>query len=152
VANASEWKEFVRAVQRIRMRVDINWIPGKKHPYAKVVDKKAKVSANQPTEPARSVVSVRRKISPETTDASAVEMNGQRATIRIITSEYLQVHRRNKYRYEVMTKKSIYYRKVSFLYSTELLKPGHFYYVQFNREKNNPGLLRVFRELNRKQE
>lgn len=151
VANATEWKNFVKAVQKIRMHVDINWIKGKKHPYTKLVDKKAKASANQPTEPARSVVTVRRKTSPETTDERSVEMNGQRATIRIITSEYLEVHHTNKYRYEVITKTSKYYLKVSFLHSRELLKPGHSYYVQFNREQHSPGLVKVFRELKKKE-
>ena len=147
ISNAVEWKEFVKAAQRIRMRVDIEWVKGKKHPYTKLVDKMAKASASKPTEPPRSVTTVRRKISSETTDASSIEMHGQRATIRIISSEYMQVQRTNKYRFEVLTKNSQYYLKVSFLYSTALMKPGHKYYVQFNRELKNPGLLKVFWEV-----
>jgi ribonuclease HI len=147
ISNAVEWQEFVRATQKVRMRVDIEWIRGKKHPYTKLVDKMSKASAMHPTDPPRSVATVRRKTSPESTDPGGIDMLGQRATIRIISSEYMEVQHTNKYRYEVFTKKSKYYLKVLFLYSKELMKPGHKYYVQFNRESKNPGVNTVFREI-----
>ena len=74
-------------------------------------------------------------------------MLGQRLTIRIIESKYMPVQRTNRYRYEVMSRNSEYYQEVDFMYSAEVLKEGHCYWVRFNRDSGNPGILKVFKEV-----
>lgn len=74
-------------------------------------------------------------------------MLGQRIYIRIIEGKYLRVQRINRYRYEVMSKKSKYFGKKDFLCSTETLKEGHTFSVRLNSEQGTPGLEKVFREI-----
>jgi ribonuclease HI len=133
VDNAFEWRLLLKEMQKLRMRVDFELVKGHKDPYNKVVDKQAKSAATSATGRPISVEIVRRKLSSETTDTTSVPMKGQRLTIRIISSKYMSLHQTNKYRFEVMTKRSVHFGKGSFLYSKELMKPGHWYYVQLNK-------------------
>jgi len=44
-------------------------------------------------------------------------MRGQRMTIRIVAAEFLETQRINRYRYEVMSRRSPFYRCVEFAFS-----------------------------------
>jgi len=120
-------------MQKLRKQVDFEWVEGHKDPYNKLVDKRAKEAARTPSKPARYVESVRRKLSSESTDIKSVPMNGQRQTIRIVSSKYMNVQQVHKYRFEVVTVRSGYFGKISFLYSRQPMATGHWYYVQLNR-------------------
>jgi ribonuclease HI len=147
IDNAAEWRTLLKEMLKLRKQVDFEWVKGHKDPYNRVVDRLAKESARNPTEPARSVESVRRKHSAESTDTRSVQMNGQRLTIHIVSSKYMNIQQIHKYRFEVMTATSDYFGKISFLYSKEPMKTGHWYYVHLNKEDGNPGIVSVFREV-----
>jgi ribonuclease HI len=150
VANAQLWKELIKMVQRVGKRVEIKWVKGhKRSTHNRAVDKLAKQSAGQPSGRRVSNVKVRRKKSPRSVEVGSVEMRGQRATIRVITDEYLRVQRRYKYKYEVMSKASPYYQNVDIVYSglDVPLSAGHTYYVGFNDNTKNPRIEKLYREV-----
>ena len=151
VLNAHLWKDLIRLVKRLDRfgkRVDIKWVKGhKRSTHNKAVDKLAKRSAKQPSRQTASIVKVRRKKSPRNVERGSVGMLGQRATIRIITEEYLRVQRRNKYMYEVMSKKSLFYRGVDVAFSDISLRAGHTYHVRFNEDSRNPQIVKLYREM-----
>ena len=77
-------------------------------------------------------------------------MRGQRLRVRIITSEYLRVHKLVKYKYEVLSKGSKYSGNVDVIFSDKDMRAGHHYEVVVNKEPRNPRITRVLRELERK--
>lgn len=148
VLNADLWKDLLKAMRDTGVRVDIEWVRGhSKDEHNRAVDKMAKRSAKAAWEEPLSAVHVRRKLSAHVVDPGSVEMNGQRMSIRIISSEPLKVQKLWKCKYEVMTKTSDFYALVDIIYSDELLSPGHTYYVQVNDQTANPRVLKVFREI-----
>lgn len=148
VLNADLWKALLRAMKASGHRVDIEWVKGhSKDAHNRAVDKLAKKSAKSPHNAPLSQVSVRRKRSRQSVDLGCVRMQGQRLTIRIITSEYLPVQHLWKLKYEVVSKGSAYFGMVDIIYSGELLKDGHSYYVRVNDQHGNPQISRVFREV-----
>ena len=110
----------------------------------------AKKSARNPQNKPLTVVDVRKKLTPKSVEIGSVKMLGQRMSIRIITSEYLKVQKTCKYKYEVISKKSKYRGNVDILFSHSMLRPGHSYYVQVNRDSRNPKTAKVFREIVKK--
>jgi len=148
VLNAEEWKRLIRAIRRIGVRVDVEWVRGhSKDEHNRAADRLAKQAARLPYNRPMSLVHVRRKLSDETVERGSVKMLGQRLSIRIITTEYLKVQKVWKCMYEVITKSSPYYMKVDILFSDGLLKAGHSYYVQLNTEQDNPRVIKIFKEL-----
>ena len=75
-------------------------------------------------------------------------MRGQRATIRIITDEYLPLQRVNKYMYEVVSKASEFRGFVDVIFSDSsiYLSAGHTYFVRFNDETRAPRVVACYRE------
>ena len=90
---------------------------------------------------------VRRKKSKKSTRIGSVEPLGQRIMIRIIEGQYLDVHRIYRYRYEVMSTNSKYFRNIDFVTTNELLKESHVYSVRLNADKLNPKISKVFKEI-----
>jgi ribonuclease HI len=148
VLNAGFWKELVRRVTKIGLRVEIRWVKGHKDSvHNRAADRLAKASAkNAPGRPV-SIVSVRRKKTSHSLVRGSVEVTGQRLTIRIITDEYLKVQRCYKYKYEVMSKASSYYGLVDLVFSDVMLRAGHTYYVRMNDQTKNPRIVRSYREV-----
>lgn len=150
VLNADRWKDLLKAIRATGCFVEFRWVKGHRtDPYNKTVDRLAKRSAKQATEPALTQVSVRRKRTPEKVQAGAVSILGQRLSIRVITCEYLRVQQVWKYRYEVVSKRSPFFGKVDWLHSGRdlLLRDGHSYHVRLNDVQAYPQVLKVFREL-----
>lgn len=155
IENAVLWKEFKKHFLKLknekRMRVNIEWVEGHaKDPYNKAVDKLAKESAKGILKKPLFVVEVRRKQTPEMTQVGSVDFFGQRISIRIDAAQYLQPQKINKYTYEVVTRTSKYYKKRDIVFSNEDLKAGHTYYVVLSKNKNNPEIKKVIRELKKK--
>jgi ribonuclease HI len=151
VLNADLWKELVKCIQKIHMRVEIRWVKGhSKSKHNKAVDKLARASANMPFHKPLTHVSVRRKKSSKSVDVGSVKMQGQRITIRIITSEYLNIQRFWKYKYEVISKQSRYKGNIDFIFSEHFLSTGHTYYVRVNSDTINPRIEKIFREITTK--
>jgi len=151
VLNAEEWKRLNRAMQKVGVRVDVEWVRGhSKDEHNKAADRLAKQAARVPRNRPLSMVHVRRKLTDESVERGSVNMLGQRISLRVITAEYLKVQKVWKCMYEVLTKRSPYFMKVDVLFSDELLAAGHSYYVQLNKQQDNPRVVKVFREIEEK--
>lgn len=148
VLNATQWKKLVNLIKKCKKNVEFIWVKShSKNIHNKAVDRMAKQSAKIPIKEPLSVVRVRRKLSSEEVDIGSVEIKGQRISIRIISSEYLEVQRISKYKYEIISKKSEYCGLVDIIYSDLSLRAGHSYCVVFNTEQNNPRIRKVIKEL-----
>jgi len=90
---------------------------------------------------------VRRKLTDQSTQIGSIRPSGQRISIRIITDTRLPGHHIYRYKYEVISKGSKYYRKVDSADSKILLRAGHSYIVTFNKNKYNPQILKLLREI-----
>jgi ribonuclease HI len=150
VSNIPQWKELDRLIHQVGIRVDIEWVKGhKKSAGNKRADRLAKTSARDAYKrrPGRSTV--RRKLSPLKTERGSVGMNGQRLTIRIIEDEFVAEAKLNAYRYEVMSRRSPYFRRVDLIYSDAdlVLKAGHTYRVRVNAVQHAPRVVKVFAEV-----
>lgn len=152
VANTPQWKEFVtlvRRIDRMRMRIEINWVKGhSKDPHNKKVDKLAKASAKASSERMIRPARVRRKLSPNRCVAGCIKLRGQTEAIRIITDEYLKPpHDCYAYMYEVIDDASGDYRLVDKITSDVMLGAGHRYLVRLNDDQRNPRLLEKLEDL-----
>lgn len=151
VANAILWKELVSLLIKVRFRVEMKWVKAHKSSvYNKMADKLAKNSAKQKSDQKTSHIRVRRKKSSQITELGSVKMLGQKITIRIVTDQYLPISRSYKYKYEVMSKSSAYYKKVDMIFSEIMLSAGHVYYVMFNLDGKYPQILKKYREIESK--
>ncbi len=115
--------------------------------HNKTADKLAKQSARNARNDPRTVVKVRRKLTDKSLDIGSVGMHGQRVTIRIIRDEYLKVQRTNRYHYEVVSPGSKYFGDADIAHSELLLTAGHTYEVTFNKNQQNPRIVRLIREV-----
>lgn len=148
VLNARLWKNLIKAIRQTRARVEFQKVKAHSSDiFNRAVDKLAKQSASIPLNKPLAVSTVRRKRSKEVTKLGSVEMLGQRITIRIIESKYLSVQRLYRYRYEVVSKTSPFYRKVDFICSTEVLRESHTYSVRMNSDTANPRIAKLFHEV-----
>jgi ribonuclease HI len=150
VANIPQWKQLDRLMHQVGMRVEIEWVKGhKKSVGNKQADRLAKTSARDAYKPRLGRSTVRRKLSPLQTERGSVGMNGQRLTIRVIEDDYVADAKLNVYRYEVLSRRSPYFRRVDFIYSEAdlVLKAGHTYRVRVNADHRAPRVVRVFAEV-----
>lgn len=148
VLNAELWKDLVKCIKKVGMRVEFRWVKGhSKNIHNRAVDRMARDSAKIAINDPLSIVHVRKKLSSESVDIGSVKMLEQRVSIRIITSEYLKVQRIWKYKYEVISKKSNYYGNVDIIFSNHHIRDGHSYFVKVNDDTPNPRIEKVYREL-----
>lgn len=147
VLNADLWKELVKWIKNVKYRVEFEKVKAhSKDQESKVVDKLAKASARSAYKKSLKVVNVRRKKSKKSLIIGSVIMNGQRLTIRIITSQFLRIQKINKYKYEVMSKRSKYFQNVDIIYTEETMKVGHSYLVTLNKNTEKPRIVRIITE------
>lgn len=149
IENASLWKELIKVLKSINYKVDIVWIKGHlKDSDNKAVDQLAKKSAKSILKPPIYTVKLRRKKSNRLTQRGSIEMKGQRVSIHIINEEYPRPQKLSKYRYEIISKKSNYIGNVDITYSEiHYLKAGHKYLITFNKNSNNPRILKMIKEI-----
>lgn len=149
VLNTPQWKELIRLVKRVGLRVEIVWVKGHKNdPHNKLVDKLAKKSARNATSKSLGPQRVRRKKSPRMVELGSVGMEGQVNTIRIVTDRYLpSPHRCYYYTYEVTDRESRYYQCVDKATSDIMLSAGHTYVVRFNDNRKNPRIEEMLVEI-----
>jgi ribonuclease HI len=148
VLNANLWKELVKEIRKVGMIVNFHKVKGHStDEHNKAVDRLAKQSSANPLNPPLTIRTVRRKQSKERTHIGSVSMLGQKITIRIIEGQYLKIHKLYRYRYEVVSKNSPFYRKVDFACSELVLREAHTYSVRMNEEVNNPRILKLFTEV-----
>jgi ribonuclease HI len=149
VENAEIWKDLIKQVKKTEKRIEFNWVKGhSKDVHNKAVDKLAKKSAKNPLYKPLNIVSVRRKTSDKSTIVGSVKMQGQRLSVRIITTEYLRLPKLFKYRYEVISKTSKYFGNVDFIFSAISIRDGHCYRITVNKNTSNPMITKVLSEIN----
>ena len=151
IANADIWKDLVKLIKKVQpLRVNVHWVKGHgKDEHNRAVDKLAKKSAKNALNPPLTVVDVRRKKTDKSVEIGSVEMRGQRFRVRIITSEYWKTQKIVKYKYEVLSKGSKYFKNVDIFFSKIDMRVGHHYEVRVNRDTRNPRVTKVLRELER---
>lgn len=156
VSNPQLWKDLIKLIQKIRnknqKKVEIKWVKWhKKNEYNKTADKLAKSVAKNGIKKILSIDNVRKKKFPESkTVVWSVDMLWQRITIYIVSDEYLKLSRMYKYRYQVLSKSSSFYKKTDFISSKMLLSAGHTYSVRFNDDQKNPQIIKKYREIENK--
>jgi hypothetical protein len=65
-----------------------------------------------------------------------------------VSAEYLSTQKINKYRYEVMSRKSPFFENVDIAYSQDaLMRPGHTYHVTMGRDPTFPTIAKRHREI-----
>jgi len=77
-------------------------------------------------------------------------MEGQKISIRIDTVQRLKKHKLWRYRYEVISKKSKFYKNAAWITSKIPLRDGHDYYVRLNENIGNPQIVKLFRKIHTK--
>ncbi len=149
VLNVKHWKDLIRNMQKVYKKfykiVEIEWEKGhSKNKNNKADDKLAKKSAKNATKRLPGFVNVRRKRSDKSVKLGSVKMLGQRISIRIITAEYLVApHKIWKYKYEVVSKGSSFYKNVDVIYSHEPLRQRFTYLVSLNKNNDYPQISKV---------
>ena len=152
VDNAKQWKELVRLAvlsSKQGKPVKIVWVPGKKSPRTKAVDKLAKRSARKATKRQLNPSEVRRKKTDKPIEIGVVEMEGQLMTINIFKSEIQPLHRLSKYSYSVVSKTSPYHDRASVIYSELHHLRRRTYRIRVNHDTGNPRIVKVFGEVDR---
>ena len=151
VSNALQWKELLKVIKELRMRVSFKWVKGHaKNENNKKVDKLAKQSAKGFLNKPLVYTDVRRKTSTKITKTGSVVLKGQKLKIRIVTIEYQKLQKVFKLRYEVVSKTSEFFGCLDFVFSNIALRTAHTYYVQFNDDLKNPRILDLIREILKK--
>ena len=148
VLNTDLWKELIKAIIKLRVRFDIEKVEGhSKDMNNRAVDKLAKQSARNSQNLISETNIVRRKITKEKTQVGCVRMTSQKIKIRIISSRYLKKHKEFQLRYEVISKRNLFYEKVDLIFSKYTLRPGHKYLVLFNCDNKYPQINRLIKEI-----
>ncbi|MEI6280939.1 MAG: ribonuclease H [bacterium] len=149
VLNVDLWKKLLVLVKKVSKRVDFQHVEGHSvNIYNKKVDKLARKSAqNLICDSSGSTKIIRRKTVSKETEKGSVKIIGQKISIRIVDSEYLKEHDVYRYRYEVISRSSDFYKKMDFITSHIPLKAGHSFVVRFNKEQNNPVIKKLFKEI-----
>lgn len=152
VDNAPQWKELLKLLRRSARQsrpVRIEWVPGKKSPRTKAVDKAAKKAAKHA--PARQLApsEVRRKRTQQPIEIGNVGMEGQMMTINVFKTEYQRLHGLVKCWYSVESKGSAYRGRASVIYAQPdlPLRRGHSFRVRVNSDTDNPRIIKVFKEV-----
>lgn len=151
VANTQEWKELNKIrikLSKIGKPVHFRWVKGHaKNEHNKRVDKIARSAAEKATVIHFSREGLRKKHSKLSTIVGCVKMREQAELIHIISSEFLPVQKKHKYRYEVYHPGGRVFTLVDFIYSNLHLKEGHYYQVRFNGNQDNPEIAEYLEEV-----
>ncbi len=147
VLNAELWKDLSKLIKDCGLFVEINKVKGHSNDLDnRIADKLAKESAEHASQAPIAIRIVRRKKSKEKTIIGSVVPQGQKITIRIIEGQLLKPQNIYRYRYEVMSKNSPFYQRLDFVCADVPLHETSTYYVKLNNEKDNPRIVKVYRE------
>jgi ribonuclease HI len=144
------WRDLIRHKQGIG-RVEFRKVKAHKtNPHNKAVDKLAKESARLATQRLLSPPIVRRKTSPQRTEARSVVMRGQTETIRVVTARDIRRTPNHVYKYEVVAPDSPDFLSVdeAFAHDGEInMRPQHTYEVRFAEGGRGRWVEEVIREI-----
>ncbi len=152
VLNASLWKDLIRAIlgisRKFRCNVYFEKVKGHSGNLGNdTVDKLAKKSRAVPFSNKISTTNVRRKLTPEKITVGSVKGEGQKIRIRIITSRWLNQQRLYRSAFEVISKRSKYYKKADYLLTDRPLRGGHIFDVRLAKDANNCRIEKIFKEI-----
>lgn len=147
VANTTQWKELVRLIKKFYWVEFYKTKGHSKDLNNRAADRLAKESAKNPWNKPPIPTEVTQKKTSNSARRGNVEMLGQRLSIFIVGASYLKPHRIHDYRYKVTSKGSKYFDQMDFVYSEEVLKRGHTYYVVMNDNPKYPKIRKVIREI-----
>ena len=146
IQNVELWKELVRELSKLRKNTRIEWVKGHaKNIHNRAVDAMAKKSAQKCLGQPKNVVTVRRRKFKENAKLGNIKHCGQRFTIKIFTCEYLKQHRLYKYKYEVISKKSSYYKDSGTTYYPDPLRTRYSYLVTLSNSENDCRIFKIHR-------
>lgn len=151
ISSADIWKDLLKQVKnlyQLGIICNFKWIKGhSKNEFNKEADRLAKQSAKNPLNDPIHIQSVRKKRLPGTTEQGSVKLSGQRLQVGILSVEKLPMGRGYKHRYQVLSKRSEFYKKIDWIYTDSFLVcDGHCYNVRVNDENKYPKILKVFSE------
>jgi ribonuclease HI len=152
VQNAPDWEKLMRLLHRFerdyRLRVEFEWIPGKKGRHAIAVDKLAKRSRDSAHFERVRPTLARHKKSPRELERGSVKVSGQVFVIHVVAMRYLPKRRPTSVcTYEVMSRESPYYQAVDVAETEQPLDAGHFYEVRMNSDQANPRIEELLQEV-----
>lgn len=146
IQNVELWKELVRWFLKLRKNTSIKWVKGHaKNIHNKAVDAMAKKSAQNCIGQPINVVTIRKRKFKNDANPGAIKHSGQKFTIKIFTCEYLRYHGLYKYRYEVMSKQSSYYKCDGITYYNEPLRTRYSYLVTLTNSDNDCRISKIHR-------
>ncbi len=153
ISNADIWKDLLKQVKSLRQlgtTVDFKWVKGhSKNEFNKEADRLAKQSAKNPLNEPILVQSIRRKWFPGVTEPGVVKLHGQRIQVGILSTVPLRMGRGYQHRYQVLSKRSEFYKKIDLIFSDNfLVSDGHCYNVRVNDDNAYPKILEVYSEFN----
>lgn len=149
ILNVELWKDLIKKIKQLsllRKNVSIKWVKGHaKNIHNKAVDAMAKKSAQNCTDHRISIVTTRKRKFKNDPSSINIKPCGQKFTIKIFTSEYLREHKLYKYGYEVVSRKSNYYKGKGLIYFHELLRTRHSYLVSLSDRENSYMISKIHR-------
>ncbi len=150
VLHPEMWRDLIRYKQRLG-RVEIRKVKAHKtNPHNKAVDKLAKESARLATQRLLSPPIVRRKTSPQRTEARSVAMRGQTEIIRVVTARDIRRSPNHVYKYEVVAPESPNFLSVDEVFARDgevNMRPHHTYEVRFADAGRGRWIAEVVREI-----
>jgi ribonuclease HI len=152
VDNAPQWQELVGLLRRSDRQgkpVRIKWVPGKKSPRTKEVDKAAKKAAKSDAVHQLVPSEIRRKRSDQPIEIGCIPMRGQTMQINVFKTEFQRLHRLLKCWYTVESEDSPYYGRADVIYADPdlPLRRGHDFLVRVNEVDGDPQIADVLAEL-----
>lgn len=151
VLHTGSWKSLIGEMQnmsnRHRLVVYFEWVNGKRGKHAKLADKLAKQSSNNPTFAKTRPHLVRRKKTKERVEPGSVKVTGQTMTIHVVVARRLQAGRGYLYTYEVTGEEDPFKGRADRAQSDANLEPGRTYIVRMNDQQENPRIEEVLQEV-----
>lgn len=148
VANIELWKELRKEVKNCPRRVKIEWVKAhKSNVHNKKADDLADQSASSSINRPISVSETTKKWSNRKTVRGCVPMQGQVAKIRIISWEYVNKGKTNRYRYEVIDPDDKNFMDVDFVFCNVSLSRNKCFEIKFNTDNKKPTIKEIIVEL-----
>jgi ribonuclease HI len=156
VPDAHLWKELVSILQKYNkyhIFVEIGWVKGhEKNEHNKAVDKMARKASKLPIErmPKYGPITMfepRKVISSQKMELGCVKMDGQKISIKILSTELLKPQNIWRYQYQVVSMGSLYHGFVDQIFSSISFDTNKSYFVKFNNITENPRIEKRYHEL-----
>jgi ribonuclease HI len=151
VANSDLWKRLLAIYSKTRIRIDFNWVPGKRSPVTKKVDRAAKMAAR------RGGLEVDRGYKPGAVSRSLVKgspqrfpARGQLAVIRPYVKKVM-AKGENRISFDLFAEVAQTYTASFYAYATPLLAVElhrqHAYRVRFDDDPHYPQIVECIEEV-----